>query len=852
MSVSLVHALKTIDFRHTTGAWCLGAYLTQPYGLPAGKGSGPIQPRAATTAAQRSPAALRLLKTRRRPTIGRQRRRGGSATEHREGASRRRIAARGETQRPPSQMAPSHACLLLALSAGAAHADPWRSGYVAYRPNVTRGFIVDANQPTALLRENHDATIQWFDGHFFAAFNGARNASEINRWQLNQVASSADGIVWGAPTPLNEGGCHDDAVTSCQQWQPSMAVIRRQQAKKPPALWAFWCQFQGATTHSANFSQSAWFMSALEPGGGAWTHRRFDAPTRDTSGRDWILFPTQNPVQLASGRVLVPVSMMPDGPTHHKGGVSSVLYTDDGGATFQLSPGTPEASIVPATDSWEPAVWEEVHHPGHHSLGGAASSSVGRASSSSSSSSSSLSSSSSSSTVHMVIRAVSYGVRSDEVLQHAVSHNQGCTWQPLQVLPIETVPNRPGIGTWGTGGDTGGASQHSERVLMLDSDWSPTATLTTSAESCRFNLAMFFARPGDGPRFTAGFGLTGEEDFVMYPQWTAVNGSLFVAYSQGMVRRSIKFARVTPLPDPARFFVFPRSDYVGDSGLPTGNADNQLHLCGGSAGVDLDGTNRANGDSVRLQIQFRVHAASTRNENGGTVTVVTIGDAATPLRLQVEQDFSLNVAVGHSKFALLPSVEVGQWITVSVESGGAFTNVSTTPVTDHGATEEHRMASVSVPHAPSNTWVYLGEGFSTGAATDEHFFVAGRQLPKRPRATNFSLISHLHPLNYTGPGCSELPRPHNATLQQVVDSCFALSSKIDGIVGFWVYDHPRLDERHTRCCPKSSYSTSAWKNQSASGVGAFYQLTNFITPNVTTARCLAFNLSLLRTQVTRP
>ena len=132
----------------------------------------------------------------------------------------------------------------------------------------------------------------------------------------------------------------------------------------------------------------------------------------------------------------------------------------------------------------------------------------------------------------------------------------------------------------------------------------------------------------------------------------------------------------------------------------------------------------------------------------------------------------------------------------------------------------------------------------------DEFFVATNQTNRPARAQNFTFISRFHPVVYSGPGCSELPRSANATIQDVVDSCFAFSANIDGAVAFWVYYHRHLDADHTRCCPKKSYSTTGgWKNQTASGDGGFYQLTHFVRPSQTTKPCVKYDLSQLQTRV---
>ena len=276
----------------------------------------------------------------------------------------------------------------------------WRH-YQLYQPNVTRGFVVDASLPP--LQENHDSSIQWFEGQFIATWNGAQNTSFLTKHQLIRVAVSTDGVSWADSKALHEAAC--DNLTECNQWQPTMIVVRPPHSR--PVLWAFWSQFQSGGIYKSPPKQSAWFMSVLDDGG-IWKHRRFDGPFADTTGSQWRLFPTQDPVQLSTGRVLVPVSMLPSATPSNRA-TNSVLMTDDFGGTFKLSPGTSTPSAT-ASLTWEPVVWEDE----------------------------------ATDAVHMMVRSTSYGDPSQAVLQHSVSHTGGSTWSALATIPIDSVPNRPG------------------------------------------------------------------------------------------------------------------------------------------------------------------------------------------------------------------------------------------------------------------------------------------------------------------------------------------------------------------------------------------------------------------------
>ncbi|MBM3958061.1 MAG: exo-alpha-sialidase, partial [Gemmatimonadetes bacterium] len=189
----------------------------------------------------------------------------------------------------------------------------------------------------------------------------------------------------------------------------------------------------------------------------------------------------------------------------------SVLYTDDG-QTWHVSPGAVQPTRTWA--QWEPTVWELADG-----------------------------------TVMMFARNNDLrgrpegGVRPAEMLLWSKSADGGATWTPHEYVPLETVCSRMHV--LPAGGD---------RFVMVHNDW-PADVFARD----RLNLALFFNR-GSGINFVAGPGLTASEPFVMYPMMWPRDNALLISYSQGNLPRSIKVIHVSPLPDPTRYYLFPRSN----------------------------------------------------------------------------------------------------------------------------------------------------------------------------------------------------------------------------------------------------------------------------------------------------
>lgn len=404
------------------------------------------------------------------------------------------------------------AALSIPLAVLLTTAGPWRT-YEVYQPAIERHFVLEA--PTSRLKYNHDSTLAWYGDRWYCLWNANEIAAEGKPGQLNYQATSLDGRTWSAPIPAfsSEEACTNPVpCPSGTQWQPTFLLAGTE-------LWAMWCQ-------NSRDEFNGTYLSRLRAPGGRWENRRLTwdgNPEPEVDGKRWRLFPTQNMVRLRCGRVLAPVTMIgpqaTDLPTNLERGFwgnekrNSVLYSDDDGATWRVSPGTAQPGRSWA--QWEPTVWELPDG-----------------------------------TVRMFARnndprsLAEGGPRPTEMLLEAHSHDGGATWTTSVPVPLETVCSRMHVIP--AGGD---------RYLMTHNDW-PAGRFVAD----RRNLALFSVR-GSGTNFVAGPGFTDQELCVCYPHLWLHDNAAWVSYSQGTGVRSIKVARISPLPNPYQYYLFPRSNF---------------------------------------------------------------------------------------------------------------------------------------------------------------------------------------------------------------------------------------------------------------------------------------------------
>ena len=409
------------------------------------------------------------------------------------------------------------------------HNADWRN-YAVYQPTIERAFICDATAQK--LRYNHDSSIAWFVDRWFCVWNANTNPIEGKPGQLNYVSTSSDSKTWSMPQPVfSDPGLSSNPIPcpTGTQWQPNLIVVNNR-------LWCFWYQW------SSSDNYEGCYFSVLDSPDGKWKNQKLTwggniHPMID--GKAFDPFPTQNPVQLSTGRVLVPVTLMgPNSAQAKAAGLTaqekrnSVIYTDDNGTTWQVSPGT----VLPGLDwrQWEPTVFEQpdgsVMMFARNDL--------------------------SSSKENVTVKPA-------ETLTRSISKDGGATWSPEAFVPLQTVVSRMHVLQ----------QENSDRYLMIHNDWLP------GSKDERHNIALFFNR-GGGMDFVAGTGLTDTDIRACYPQMWFHGQSLMASYSE-QGDGSLKVVRVTPLPDPNQLYIYPRANIRASPRFAVTN--NAISMAGGLA-----------------------------------------------------------------------------------------------------------------------------------------------------------------------------------------------------------------------------------------------------------------------------
>lgn len=427
----------------------------------------------------------------------------------------------------------------------------WRT-YEVYQPTVTRHDVIAAAAHPH--KYNHCATIAWFQDRWFCLWGSNTHPDEHAPGQRIYVSTSRDGRTWssleqpfsaanhaGNPVRYPEGKGH--------QWQPNLGVVNGE-------LWAMWNQ--GGSAHDFRSPQGATedlrglYFSRLKTSTGRWINRRlmWDGQAMPIiDGEPYQIASTQDLCRLRSGRILAPVTLYAtrgparDAPRQAEGWWAltkrnSVIYSDDLGKTWRLSPGTttPGFSWI----QWEPTVWERPDR-----------------------------------TVLMFSRNNTQREKghssptSGQYLLWSMSRDGGETWTEQQFVPLEGVCSRmhvaplDGRGVWEAA--VPGDDYTARRYLMVHNDAPGGVSKWSQA---RRNIALFFNR-GGSVDFVAGNTLTGSEPEVAYPQLWRHENTLAVCYTQGNSSpRSIRVALVSPLPAPDRYYIFPRANELSPPARP--------------------------------------------------------------------------------------------------------------------------------------------------------------------------------------------------------------------------------------------------------------------------------------------
>lgn len=504
------------------------------------------------------------------------------------------------------------------------HAQDWRP-YKVYNPRI------DIWDVTA--GHSHDGTIVFFDGRWIAQYDdGTEKAGQRIHQKMSDDLEHWDSIpnVY-CTSGGSQNPCSIDP-TADGLYQPSLIVVKNH-------LWSFWMR------------TSEWRLewSVLDSATGKWLNKgpvkfarggNADNTKPLFNGIEWGMFAGNSGKVLSNGRIIQNVTLA-SGALRRDGWV----YSDDTGKTWQYSPGTYNSTIE--NGAWENTEWE-CGPPGHLMM--------------------------------MARNKSGTGLAMTEAIGWAESFDWGATWtQPKGIVPMELANDRVHAVPYGP-----------RRILVNNDFW----TSSTIHNLQRRNLALFFSR-GNWCDFTAGLSIKDDADGVDYANMYVKDTDAVVIYTNKTNRMNTSFpyrhqevARISPLPDPAKYYIFPRKNRGNDPVDTTIDARSCLRFVNdmSSAGLDIDSGSTAR-TTLNINLDFR-------NVTGNN-TIITMGWPAVSL---VTSGDSLKLVKGAT--------------TVFIDTFSAWTSVEIECTPRSIKARADRGKTDSVSYTPSRgRWVYLGAGY---------------------------------------------------------------------------------------------------------------------------------------------
>lgn len=374
--------------------------------------------------------------------------------------------------------------------------------YEVYSPTITRGSIVAA--ASSEWKYNHSASIRNFQGKWFALWNANMYGVEGQKPQFILQSTSADFATWSPPVKAFSEAAHAENPVGIDvfgaQWQPGCGVIGDE-------LWAVWYQ-EGTNANT--------YFSRLTDADGLWHNTPLNLVPYTRSGVTYTsVFTTGDLVQLSSGRVLCPVvlqsaatGVLPPGMTNNGFfevlKLAGVLYTDDGGASWQVG-GMVTQTAAPWS-VWEPFV--AVQPDG---------------------------------SLRLYVRNLDTTVAASLQMLTAISIDEGDSWSALLPANVDVVSTR---------GTIENQPQASRPCVMIMNDNAKLASIISRAD--RRNLAVWTGLGRND--FTPGIGISDDalDNGPCYPTASIHDGKLYVAYScyegVGGYTTDIKTVVVDPAP----------------------------------------------------------------------------------------------------------------------------------------------------------------------------------------------------------------------------------------------------------------------------------------------------------------
>ena len=457
--------------------------------------------------------------------------------------------------------------------------------------------VYQAGSGATQTRYNHCSSIAWFDGKFWVVWQGNQKNQEGRQGQVLFISHSENGVDWSAPETFTGPGHESSKMpASSVPKQPNLVKVNNQ-------LWCVWHAWGNGTTSIR--------IARLEKGATAWV---------DQEIQSWILrkrkkyfgYTSQNPVVLKSGRIVIPAVYIEKEPENKRypARFAGMIYSDDHGETWRES----NSVDFPGDHNtvWEPCVHEQADGM-----------------------------------LRMLVRNLSRSRNKDSQKNLLTTTGAGSQKgtamvfeQDLKYMRLETITERPSVLA---------PLQDGGHYMMIHHDLVADEVVYANRE----NVALFFSRSGSDD-FVAGTSLTPRGEVASYAQGVLHSNALYVSYTRGSthVPRSIQGVKVSPLPDPSSYYIFPRrkdildmercdapvhwerknKDYRYDVPARVSEQERETILFSerGTAGVDTDPVDLDSGDRLEVLFSFNVRKLPYR----GNLILCSFGDKI-PVRIGI-------------------------------------------------------------------------------------------------------------------------------------------------------------------------------------------------------------------------
>jgi hypothetical protein len=487
-------------------------------------------------------------------------------------------------------------------------------------------------------------------------WNAAAAYNEGASGQKIYLSKSRNGKNWSKPIYFvgPKHSINPVENSTGRQWQPGTIVCNDQ-------LWCFWT-LDACKDPDYNGTYFSYLdLSKNEK----WINRKiFSTVPVNGRGEDVMLFVGENPTMLTSGRVIVPVTLIgkdKDTGTYYKGlkrnHYNAFIYTDDDGQTWDVSNAVfgPENQLQ---------MWE---HHGYQQADGK---------------------------IRVFMRNLRAGKHSKPVnmlfTTTATGVNKGTSLiidENIQFSSIETCSERPCA-----------IKLKSGRYVFFGHD-SYTPSNTPVGFTSRAIAALYFSRTGEDD-YVAGNCFAPRDKNIAYPQGIEFDKSIYVAYSifnddkDLSEPRKITVAKISPVPDKDKFYIWPRSKEIIETvfianGQKMQNGvrphyrknidykytipykssiDEKTVICfkdRGTAGVEIEPVDFNKGQRLKIGFDFKIEQLQSQ----GNLIILSFGDVV-PIRIGMRSGRPKQLcAYGLNKWQLVGDCSINKWQHLEIELG---------------------------------------------------------------------------------------------------------------------------------------------------------------------------------------